>query len=249
MCDNPRSLGIYSDGGYAEYVMVPHYKYLVTMSDRGNGSDNSDKSSQLDTDMASTLACSALTSYGAIKNADLKPNGNVVIVGAGGLGVMAIQLTKAVTGAKLIAIDLEDDKLATAKQNGADFLINSKKDDPIKIVNEITHKLGADAVIDFVNSTKSTETDMQILRKRARLVLVGLFGGELRLNLIAMPTRAYRLIGSYTGSLNDLVELVSLARRGIIRPVVSNRFKLDEATQALQMLKDGKIVGRGVINP
>jgi len=79
--------------------------------------------------------------------------------------------------------------------------------------------------------------------------LVGLFGGELRLSLVTMPTRAYSLIGSYTGSLDDLVELVSLAERGIIKPVVSSRFKLNQAGEALQMLKDGKIVGRGVINP
>jgi propanol-preferring alcohol dehydrogenase len=104
-------------------------------------------------------------------------------------------------------------------------------------------------VIDFVNATKSVETDMQFLRKRARLVLVGLFGGELRLGLVTMPTRAYKIIGSYTGSLKDMVELVSLAKRDAIKPVVSNRFKLDQAGVALQMLKDGKIVGRGVINP
>jgi propanol-preferring alcohol dehydrogenase len=113
----------------------------------------------------------------------------------------------------------------------------------------LTDKLGADAVIDFVNASKTVETDMQFLRKRARLVLVGLFGGELRLSLVTMPTRAYKIIGSYTGSLEDMVELVSLAERGVIKPVVSNRFKLDQAGEALQMLKDGKIVGRGVINP
>ena len=77
----------------------------------------------------------------------------------------------------------------------------------------------------------------------------GLFGGELKLNLVTMPTRAYRLIGSYTGSIADLIELVSLAERGVIKPIISNRFKLDQATEALTMLKEGKIVGRGVINP
>jgi alcohol dehydrogenase, propanol-preferring len=64
-----------------------------------------------------------------------------------------------------------------------------------------------------------------------------------------MPTRAYKIIGSYTGSLQDMIELVSLANRGLVKPVVSNRFKLDQAGEALQMLKHGKIVGRGVINP
>ena len=90
---------------------------------------------------------------------------------------------------------------------------------------------------------------MRFLRRRGRLVLVGLFGGELRLSLVMMPTRAYRLIGSYTGTINDLIELVSLVKRGVIKPVVSNRFKLDQATEALTMLKNGKVLGRGVINP
>ena len=114
---------------------------------------------------------------------------------------------------------------------------------------ELTDKLGADAVIDFVNASKTVEADMQFLRRRARLVLVGLFGGELKLSLVTMPTRAYRLIGSYAGTISDLIELVSLAKRGVIKPLVSNRFKLNQATEALTMLKDGKILGRGVINP
>jgi propanol-preferring alcohol dehydrogenase len=114
---------------------------------------------------------------------------------------------------------------------------------------ELTDKMGADAIIDFVNASKTVETDMQLLRRRGKLVLVGLFGGELKLNLITMPTRAYKIIGSYTGSISEMVELVSLAKRGVIKPVVSNRFRLDQATEALTMLKEGKVVGRGVINP
>ena len=162
---------------------------------------------------------------------------------------MAIQLVKAVTGAKIIAMDIDDQKLDVAKKNGADNTINSKKEDPVKAIMELTDKLGADAIIDFVNASKTVETDMQFLRRRARLVLVGLFGGELKLSLVSMPTRAYKIIGSYTGTVSDLIELVSLARRGVIKPVVSNRFKLEQATQSLTMLKDGKILGRGVINP
>ena len=238
LCDKPRSLGIYNDGGYAEYVLVPNYKYLVKIGD-----------DDMDTDISAPLSCAGLTAYGAVKNANLKPDDNVVIVGTGGLGLMSIQLVRAVTGARIIAMDIDDKKLQVAKKEGADIIVNSKKEDPIKAVMELTDKLGADAVIDFVNATKSVEADMQFLRRRAKLVLVGLFGGELRLSLVSMPTRAYKIIGSYTGSLQDMVELVSLAKRGVIRPVVSNRFKLDQAGEALQMLKDGKIIGRGVINP
>src|SRR5919108_4400421 len=217
LCDKPRSLGIYNDGGYAEYVLVPNYKYLVKIGD------------DMHTDTSAPLSCAGLTAYGAVKNANLKPDDNVVIVGRGGLGLMAIQLVKAVTGAKIIAMDLDDQKLDVAKNEGADIIVNSKKEDPTKVVMELTDKLGADAVIDFVNATKSVETDMQFLRRRARLVLVGLFGGELKLSLVSMPTRAYRLIGSYTGTISDLIGLVSLAKRGIVKTVVSQRFKLEQA--------------------
>jgi propanol-preferring alcohol dehydrogenase len=237
LCDKPRSLGIYTDGGYADYVLVPNYKYLVKLDE------------DMDLDASATLSCSALTAYGAIKNTDLKPNNNVVIVGAGGLGLMAMQIAKAISGAKIIAMDLDDQKLDIAKKNGADNTINSKKQDPLKAIMELTDKMGADAIIDFVNASKTVETDMQLLRRRGKLVLVGLFGGELKLNLITMPTRAYKIIGSYTGSISEMVELVSLAKRGVIKPVVSNRFRLDQATEALTMLKEGKVVGRGVINP
>ena len=146
-------------------------------------------------------------------------------------------------------LDLDDEKLDIAKKNGADNTINSKKQDPLKAIMELTDKMGADAIIDFVNASKTVETDMQLLRRRGKLVLVGLFGGELKLNLITMPTRAYKIIGSYTGSISEMVELVSLAKRGVIKPVVSNRFRLDQATEALTMLKEGNVVGRGVINP
>lgn len=236
LCDKPRSLGIYTDGGYAEYILVPSYRYLVKL-----GND-------MDMDASATLSCSALTAYSAVKNTEIKPNDNVVIVGAGGLGLMAIQLTKAITGAKVIALDIDNNKLQTAKKNGADIIVNSKNEDAVKAVMESTDKMGADAVIDFVNASKTVELDMQMLRRRAKVVLVGFFGGELQLSLVTMPTRAYKLIGSYTGNLTDLLELVSLAKRGIIKPLISDRFKLSQATEALSKLKEGKIVGRAVIN-
>lgn len=238
LCDKPRSLGVYQDGGYAEYVLVPSYRYLVKLNNNS-----------IELDVAATLPCSSLTAYNAVRNARLEPYHNLVIVGAGGLGLMAIQLAKAIFGARIIALDLDDNKLKVAKENGADIILNSKKEDPIKAIMELTSNLGVDAVIDFVNSTKSVQTDMQFLRRRAKLVLVGLYGGELKLNLISIPTKAHRIIGSYTGTLNELVGLLSLAERGVINPVVTDRFKLEEATKALSELKKGNIIGRGVINP
>lgn len=236
LCDSPKSLGVYRDGGYAEYVLVPNYRYLLRIPE------------QLDMETAATLSCSALTAYSAVKNTGARPDNNIVVVGAGGLGLMAIQLAKAVFGARIIAIDLGDDKLKVAKENGADETINSKNEDPVSKVMELTYNKGADAVIDFVNASKTVETDMQLLRRRAKVVLVGLFGGELKLNLVSMPTRAYSIIGSYTGNMQDMAELVSLANRKVIKPIISDRFKLDQATEALTKLKEGKIIGRGVIN-
>ena len=166
--------------------------------------------------------------YGSAKNAKVSSNDNFVIVGVGGLGLMAIQLAKAVTGAKILSMDLDDNKLKVAKENGANSVVNSRKEDPVKTVMELTDKTRPDAVIDFVNSSKTVETDMNMLRRRVRVVLVGLFGGELKLNLVTFPTRAYRPIGSYIGTLNDFRDLVSLAKKVIIKPVISNRFKLDD---------------------
>ena len=221
---------------------MPSYRYILTITDDLD-------TGLFDVNTASTLTCSSLTAYGALNNASLRPYDTAVIIGAGGLGLMAIQLAKAITGSTVIAMDLDDNKLKAAKENGADFIVNSKKEDAVIAVMEATQKLGADAVIDFVNSSKSTEVDMQLLRKRARLVLVGLYGGALRLNLVSLPTRAYKLIGSYTGNIAQLAELVSLTRRGVIKPLVSDKFKLEQATEALSRLKEGKVVGRGVINP
>lgn len=93
---------------------MPSYRYLV-------------KTGELDSDASASLSFSALTAYGAVKNTGLTPNDNVVVVGAGGLGLMAIQLAKAITGARIIAMDLDDGKLKAAKENGADNIINSKK--------------------------------------------------------------------------------------------------------------------------
>ena len=102
----------------------------------------------------------ALTAYSAVKNAEIRPDNNIAIVGAGGLGLMAMQLSKAVFGARIIAIDLKDDKLKVANENGADDIINSKKEDPVEKIMKLTNNKGVDVVIDFVNNSKTTESNM-----------------------------------------------------------------------------------------
>ncbi len=106
LCDTPRSIGLFQDGGYAENVKVPHFKYLA-------------KISGIDLDGAASLACSGLTAYTAVKKANVNSPEYLVIIGTGGLGLMGIQIAKAITKAKIICVDLDDKKLETAKKNGS----------------------------------------------------------------------------------------------------------------------------------
>jgi alcohol dehydrogenase, propanol-preferring len=236
ICDAPRSLGVYQDGGYSEKVLVPSHKYLVKLQ-------------ELDPNSAASLACSGLTAYTAVKKAMSQPGDVLVVVGAGGLGLMAVQIAKAITNAKIAIVDIDDKKLAEAKRLGADEVINSGNGDSVKGVKDITGNVGAEAVIDFVNNAKTAPSSINMLRKRGRLVMVGLFGGSLELNLPLVPLRAFTLTGAYTGKFADLVEMVALARSGKIQSVVSRKFTLAQANSALEELKSGKIIGRAVINP
>ncbi len=244
LCDAPKSIGLFQDGGYAENVKVPHYKYLA-------------KISGIDLDAATSLACSGLTAYTAVKKANVNSPEFLVIIGAGGLGLMAIQLAKAITKAKIICIDNDDKKFETAKKMGADFVINTNvvgsvstgTGGPVEKIISICNGKGADSVIDFVNAPQTAKTGLAVLRKRGNLVLVGLFGGSIDLSLVTIPLKSLTIQGAYTGNYNDMVELIELAKKGVIKPVISKRYSIDEANEALENLKARKIIGRAVINP
>lgn len=244
LCDAPKSIGLFQDGGYAENVKVPHYKYLA-------------KISGLDLDAATSLACSGLTAYTAVKKANANSPEFLVIIGAGGLGLMAIQLAKAITKAKIICVDMDDKKFETAKMMGADFVVNvnvigsvsTGTGGPVEKIISICNGKGADSVIDFVNAPQTAKTGLAVLRKRGNLVLVGLFGGSINLQLVTIPLKSIIIQGAYTGNYNDMVELIELAKKGVIKPVISKRYSIDEANEALENLKARKIIGRAVINP
>ena len=236
LCDTPKSLGIFQNGGYAEYVLVPSYKYLA-------------KVSGVDLEGAASLACSGLTAYNAIKKASVNAPEFLVIIGAGGLGLMGVQIAKATTNAKIICVDLDDAKLQTAKEMGADFILNSRDPQTDKKILSICNDKGADDVVDFVNAPPTVKMGLSVLRKRGNLVLVGLFGGSVDLPLVTVPLKAITIQGAYTGSYNDMVELLELAKNGTINPIVSKHYTLDDANNALNDLRGCKIVGRAVINP
>ncbi|MCV0367177.1 MAG: alcohol dehydrogenase [Nitrosopumilus sp.] len=244
LCDAPRSMGVFQDGGYSDYALIPNFKYLAKLDG-------------VDPDSATSLACSGLTAYNAVKKANANSPEFLLIIGAGGLGLMAIQIAKAITKAKIICIDSDDKKFDTAKKMGADFVVNtnvsgslsSGTGSPVDKIISICNGKGADSVIDFVNAPQTVRTALGVIRKRGNIVLVGLFGGSLEVPLVTIPLKSIVIQGAYTGNYTDMVELLDLARKGIINPVISKRYKLDEANNALEDLKARKIVGRAVINP
>ena len=236
LCDTPKSMGVFQDGGYSDYSLVPNSKYLAKLDG-------------VDPDSATSLACSGLTAYTAIKKSNQNSPEFLVIVGAGGLGLMGVQIAKAITSAKIICVDLDDQKLATAKEMGADYTFNSKDPETSQKILALCNDKGADSVVDFVNAPPTAKLDLAILRKRGNLVLVGLFGGSIELSLVTIPLKSIIIQGAYTGNYNDMVELLELARKGVINPVISKRYSLENANDALGDLKARKIIGRAVINP
>ncbi len=236
LCDAPKSMGVFQDGGYSDYALIPSFKYLAKLDG-------------VDPDAATSLACSGLTAYTAIKKANQNSPEFLVIVGAGGLGLMGVQIAKAITNAKIICADLDDEKLNTAKEMGADFVINSKDPESAEKIMSICNDKGADSVVDFVNNPPTAKLDFPILRKRGNLVLAGLFGGSFELSLVTIPLKSITIQGAYTGNYADMVELLALARKGILNPIISKRYALTDANTALNDLKARKILGRAVINP
>lgn len=236
LCDTPKSLGVFQDGGYSDYSLVPHYKYLAKLDG-------------VDPESATSLACSGLTAYTAIKKSNQNSPEFIVVIGAGGLGLMGVQIAKAITNAKIICVDLDDQKLDTAKEMGADFVLNSKDPETAQKIISICNDKGADSVVDFVNAPPTAKLGLAVLRKRGNLVLVGLFGGSIEMSLVTVPLKSIIIQGAYTGNYNDMVELLDLARKGTINPMISQRYSLDEANTALEDLKARKILGRAVINP
>jgi len=236
LCESPKSLGVFQDGGYAEYVLIPDSKFLAKI-------DN------LDPDAAASLACSGLTAFTAVKKALVNNPENILIVGAGGLGLMGVQIASALTKSNIICADLDDEKLNSAKELGATHIINTKEPDAAKKIMSICDEKGVDSIIDFVNAPPTVKMDLSLIRKRGNIILVGLFGGSIELSLVSVPLKAITIQGAYTGNYNDMLELIKLAQRGVINPIVSKHYKLDEVNTALGDLKNRKIIGRAVINP
>lgn len=237
LCDSPRWLGINYDGAYAEYVLVPHYKYLYKLK-------------RLSAVEAAPLTCSGVTTYRAVRKASLDPSKTLVVVGAGGgLGTMAIQIAKAVSGATIIGVDVREEALEAAKRAGADYVINASSQDPVSEIRRITQGKGADAVIDLNNSEKTLSIYPYVLAKQGKYVMVGLFGADLKYHAPLITLNEVQFIGSLVGNQSDFLGIMSLAEAGKVKPMVTKTMKLEEANEAIDNLENFKAVGRQVLVP
>ena len=226
------NIGVAKDGGYGEFVLVKDYKYLFDAGDAPG-------------DMAGTYACRGLTAYSALKKAKLqKENSTLVIIGAGGLGMLAINIAKAAFNVIPIVVDIDDEKLEIVKSMGIEHVFNSKNKESVKSILELTNG-GASSVIDFVGSDSSVEFGFNLfgLKKGGALILVGLLGGKFAVQLPLFAFTARTLQGSYTGSMKEMAELMSIVRDGKINPIETEIRKFSDVNKALKDLKDGKVKG------
>ena len=225
--------GFARDGGYAEYIAVPA-RSLIRIGD-------------LKPEDVATLSCCGVTSFRALRKATVTPNDSVVVYGAGGTGSFAIQIAKAM-GASVIAIDRTEEKLEMAKRLGADYVVDSNKD-PVGDVLKITGENGANVVLDFVGFEQTYENGLKMLTTLGRLLVIGVGPGPLK----CLPDDAVNLeltiSGVKVGTHKDLIDVVMLAKKGIVKSITTKTFRLDEANEALEQLKHGQILGRSVIKP
>jgi len=234
MCLKPKSLGVYQNGGYATHVLAPHPRHLV---DPGT----------LDPAVAATYACSGITVYSAIQKVmPIAPDEPVVLIGAGGLGMNAIAILKALGHRNIVVVDVAAEKRAAALAEGASQAIDGAGEG---VAKRIIAACGgpALAVIDLVNGTATARAAFEALRKGGKLVQVGLFGGELSLPLPLMPIRALTVQGSYVGTVKDLRGLVALAQSGKVPPIPVTTVPQSEADRALMRLRAGQVTGRIVL--
>jgi D-arabinose 1-dehydrogenase-like Zn-dependent alcohol dehydrogenase len=229
-----RFLGVNRPGAYSSHVLVPDPKYLVD-------------SSGIDDAFAATLACSGLTTYSATaKLPELGPKDWVAVIGCGGLGLVCISVLRAKGVKNIIACDIDEAKLDAAKKLGAKLTLDTRAPDAAQKLQALAMGQLAGA-IDLVGMPATAALGLAALRKGGRFVLCGLFGGELVHPLPPFAQRAIGFIGSYVGNVQELKEVVALAKKRKLKPMPVSVRPAAEVTEILENLKAGKVLGRVVL--
>ena len=234
-----RFLGFMRDGGYAEHVLVPDVRYLV-------------RAGELEPARAAPLGCAGITALSSIRKCGLGPQELVVLIGAGGVGTTALQVVKKTTDARVAVADIDDERLERASQLGADYTFNTAKTEAKELQLQVKRANGgraADAVVDYVGTPRTAALGLRLLGHEGRLVVVGLVGGAMPLPLPVLPVLGIEVLGNFTGTLEQLKEMVGLAQRGAVVPVVSRSYPLEQANDVLTQLRRGEIPGRAVLVP
>jgi alcohol dehydrogenase, propanol-preferring len=236
LCLKPRFLGIYRPGGYGDHLLVPHPRYLVPLGD-------------LTPAEAAPYACSGVTTFGALRKlGDLIERQPIVVIGAGGLGLMCLTLLQAMGGKGAVVVDIDAAKRRAALAAGALAAIDGGAAD---VAAQVAAAMGGPVmgVIDYVGAAGTARLGFDLLAKGGKLVIVGLFGGELTVPLPPIPMRAVTIQGSYVGSLQELKDLMALINRAKVARIPIVTRPQSEADAALHDLHAGKAIGRYVLVP
>ncbi len=236
LCLKPQNVGVFAQGGYATHMLVPSHRHLF---DIGN----------LKPTDAAPLACSGVTAYSALKKvASTLKDEPVVIIGAGGVGLMGVTLAKKMGAKDVIVVDIDAAKREAALKAGATKAIDGSAADAAAQIQAATGG-GAWATVDFVGSGATVNLAVNSTIKGGTVVVVGLYGGDITIPTPYLPLRAMTLRGSYVGSQTDMAELLDLVKRTGMPPVPMKTRPLEEVNATLNDLRAGKIVGRVVLTP
>jgi propanol-preferring alcohol dehydrogenase len=242
-CENPTAApvpggggGLGLDGGMAEYMLVPHARHLVPLP------------AGMTPVEAAPLTDAGLTPYHAIRRswAKLAPGATAVVIGVGGLGHVGVQILKATTAARVVAVDSRPEALRLASDIGADLTV-AAGDEAAALIRESTGGRGADVVVDCVGSDETLALAAGIVRTVGDLTIVGIAGGTLPVSFFGLPYEA-SVQTTYWGSRPELVEVLDLGARGLVR-ATSTVYDLDHAVDAYHDLRDGRLDGRAVVVP
>ncbi len=230
-------VGIHTPGAYAEYTTIPEAN-LVRLPETISFAD------------ASVIANAIGTPYHALtRRARLQPGERIIVTGAGGgVGVHALQLAR-MMGAFVMAVDIGDEKLALARDLGADLVSDSSAGDFSAAARAWTNGEGADVVLELVG-TKTFDASLKSLARGGRMVIVGSHTGTtLTTSPQAMIANEWEILGSRNVTKRELVEVVNLVAAGRIKPIVTGVYGLEEAEAVHQRLRKQEIIGRVVLEP
>ena len=236
LCLKPQFVGAFRPGGFADHIVVPHPRYLFDYGD-------------IPREQAAPLACSGVTAYGALKKfGDVLKDEPLVVIGAGGVGLMALAILRAMQARGVVVVDIDASKRDAAMQAGALATVDGNAPDAAAQIQALVNGR-IWAVVDFVGSGATVKLGSDLLTKGGHLVVVGLFGGDITIPTPYIPMRAMTIQGSYTGSLTDLKELIALLHRTPMPYMPVQVRPLDSVNQSLHDLKQGDVIGRVVLTP